>query len=372
MKILLTGACGMLGRGIRRCCSGEHELVLFDTSEAVVQLGGIRASVTDTEAVEDAARGCDAIIHTAAMHGGSYGKASNAQFLQVNVLGAENIFQAALRHGIRRLVLSSTLEVLIGWTGGAYGNAVLEESLAPRPDWIYPVSKVMVEQLSAFYAVHHGLEVVNLRYCGLHEKPLEELGFGLLARQLPATDAARANLLAATRPGLRNEVFNIAPDTPLTQQDSNEAALLAVMRPQLHGAELAAEQAKNLWTILERHWPGCGAVLRAHGLEPQPEFFWRVTRIDKAKLTLGWQPVSDLRKVLKESGLARGSAAKYIAPRRRPGPRVASSTVPHPVTDALPVVEGAVAVPQGLGLGMELDRAALDRYTKRRFTVKLG
>ena len=75
--------------------------------------------------------------------------------------------------------------------------------------------------LSAFYALRHGSEVVNLRYCGLHEKPLEELGFGLLARQLPAVDAARANLLAATRPGLRNEVFNIAPDSPLTQDDSN-------------------------------------------------------------------------------------------------------------------------------------------------------
>ncbi len=288
MKILLTGACGMLGRAIRRVCGAEHELVLFDTAAAVVQAGGIQASVTDAEAVDRAAQGCQAIIHTAAMHGAFYGKAPNAEFLRVNVLGAENLFQAALRHGIRRLALSSTLEVLIGWTGAAYGNAVLDESLPPRPDWIYPVSKLMVEQLSAFYAVHHGLEVVNLRYCGLHEKSQDELGFGLPARQLPATDAARANLLAATRPGLRNEVFIIAPDSPLTQQDSNDAV-----------------QGKDLWAILERHWPGCGAALRARGLEPKPQFFWPVTRIDKAKLMLGWQPEATFEKFLGSLGWLR-------------------------------------------------------------------
>ena len=307
MKILLTGACGSLGRAIRRCGDSAHEWVLFDTAAAVVQAGGIRASVTDAAAVLEAARGCTAMIHTAAMHGASHGQASNAEFLQVNVLGAENLFQAALRHGIRRLVLSSTLEVLIGWTGGAYGNVVLDESLPPRPDWIYPVSKAMVERLGAFYAGQHGLEVVHLRYCGLHEKSMSELGFGLLARQLPVEDAARANLLAATRPGLRNEVFNIAPDTPLTQDDSNAVALLGVLRPELRGEALAAACQRNMWTVLERHWPGCGEVLHARGLEPRAEFFWRVARIDKAKLMLGWQPEATFEKFLRHLGW-RGAA----------------------------------------------------------------
>ncbi len=41
------------------------------------------------------------------------------------------------------------------------------------------------------------------------------------------------------------------------------------------------------------------------------------------------------------------------------------------ITDPMTVGDGAMAVPEGLGLGVELDRAALDRYTKRRFTVNL-
>ena len=292
MRILLTGACGLLGRAIRNACGdGAHELVLFDLAAAVVQDGGIRADVTDAEAVMQAAQGCEAIIHTAAMHGALYGKASNAEFLRVNVLGAENLFQAALNHGIRRLVFSSTLEILCGRDWGAYSNVLLDESLPPRPDWIYPVSKLMVEQLGGFYAVHHGLEVVNLRYCWIRDKPPEELGLGLLARELPAVDAARANLLAATKPGLCNEVFNIAPDSPLTQRDCNEAI-----------------QGKDLWTILERHWPGSREVLCAHGVEPKPQHFWPVSRIDKAKLMLSWQPEATFEKFL------RGLGWNYPAP----------------------------------------------------------
>ena len=285
MKILLTGACGRLGNAIRRICGNEHELVLFDTAPAVVAAGGIQASVTDADAVDRAARGCAAIIHTAAMHGAFYGKAPNAEFLRANVLGAENIFQAALRQGVRRLVLSSTMEVLIGVDWGAYGTAVVDESLPPRPDWIYPVSKLMVEELSTFYAVHHGLEVVNLRYCGFGNKSLEELGFALLTHSLPPADVARANLLAVTRPGLRHEVINIAPDSPLTQKDCNDAV-----------------QGKDLYAILERHWPGCGQVLREQSLKPPLEFFWPVTRIDKAKLMLGWQPEATFEKFLRSLG----------------------------------------------------------------------
>ena len=41
------------------------------------------------------------------------------------------------------------------------------------------------------------------------------------------------------------------------------------------------------------------------------------------------------------------------------------------ITDAMEVVDGAFAVPRGAGLGVELDRAALDRYTKRRFSIEL-
>lgn len=271
MKILITGAAGRLGRGVRQAAAREHELVLFDQSDKVTADGGICAQMTDRQAVHNAAAGCDAIIHTAAMHGAFRGKRSNAEFIQTNVLGTEYLFEAALKHGVKRLAIASSMEVLIGVDWAAYGTAVVDESLPPRPDWIYSVTKQQIEILGSLYARHHGLEVVQLRYMAFGDMSTEKLGLNLLARYLSVEDAGRATLLAVTRPGLKDEILNIGPDTPLQQRDVNEAL-------------------SNPNAVLERLWPGCLPLLEKHGLLAKPSHFWPVTRIDRAKRTLGWQP----------------------------------------------------------------------------------
>lgn len=271
MKILITGAAGRLGTAIRQLARNEHDLVLLDQSDKITADGGIRADMADRDAVDRAVRGCDAIIHTAAMHGSSHGKRSNADFIRTNLLGAEYLFDAAIRHGVKRLAIASTMEILVGIDWAASGTAVIDESHPPRPDWIYPVTKRQIEILGSFYARHHGLEVVQLRYMCFGDQEDHNLGFGLLAHTVSTTDAARATLLAATVPGLKDEILHIGPDTPLIQKDVNEAL-------------------KNPAAILERYWPGCAPFLEKQGLTPRPEHFWPVTRIDRAKRTLGWRP----------------------------------------------------------------------------------
>ena len=59
MRILLTGACGMLGRAIRRVGAADHEFVLLDITEDASTEGGVCASITDESAVFGAAEGCD-------------------------------------------------------------------------------------------------------------------------------------------------------------------------------------------------------------------------------------------------------------------------------------------------------------------------
>ncbi len=286
MKILITGAAGRLGRAVANLARGEHELVLFDQSEAIEAQGGIRGELTDRDAVFRAVQGCDAIVHTAAMHGAFRGKATNAQFIQTNVVGSEYLFAAALEHGVRRLAIASSMEVMIGRDWGAYGTAVLDETMPPRPDWIYPVTKQQVEILGSLYARHHGLEVVQLRYVAFGEIPGERLGLRLLARHVSAEDAGQATLLAATVPGLKDEIVHVGPDTPFTQQDVNEAQ-------------------RDPAAVLERYWPGCMAVLAAQDLTPRPEHLWPVTRIDRAKRLLGWQPKHTFEAFLLASGWKR-------------------------------------------------------------------
>jgi nucleoside-diphosphate-sugar epimerase len=287
VKILLTGACGVLGRGVRRVAGDAHRFVLFDQAPEVEQAdGGIRATITDRDAIRRAAEGCDAIIHLAAMHGAFFGKTSDAEFITTNVVGAAHLFEAAMQFQIPRVVMASTMEVLIGRNWGGYGTTVLDETLPPRPDWIYPVTKFQVETLGHLYAQKHGLQVVQLRYMAFDDVPFEKLGLALLSRYLSVEDAARATLLAATKSGLRDDVFHIGPDTPFVQSDLNDA---------MHDPGM----------VLERYWPGCGEVLRRANLVPEFSHFWPVTRTEHAWRVLGWQPQDTFEKFLHQLGWRR-------------------------------------------------------------------
>jgi nucleoside-diphosphate-sugar epimerase len=271
MRVLLTGACGVLGRTIRRVGAGEHEFVLLDLAEAVEAEGGLRGSFNDEELLMRAAAGCDAIIHTAAMHAAWVGKASDEEFINTNVGGAAKLFKVALKHGIKRIVCSSTMEILVGHDWLSHGTCILDEEFRPRPETIYPVSKHQTEVLGSYYAQMHGLEIVQLRYMSFSDRPIEKWGFRLAAQYVHADDAASANLLAMVRPNLKDEVFNIGPDTPLTQRDIHQAF-------------------KVPWGVLEKYWPGCREILLRYDERPNPEWFFPVTRIDHAKFLLGWKP----------------------------------------------------------------------------------
>ncbi len=272
MRILLTGACGVLGRAVRYVAQGRHELVLLDNNPAVAEAGGIQCDVTDEKALTGAMPGCDAVMHTAAVHGGFRGKVPDSRFLQTNVVGAESLLRIATAAGVKRVVLASTMEILLNVDWGGYGTALLDESLPPRPRWIYPLSKLMAEQLGSYYARVHGREVVSLRYMAFGPQPMRELGLSLVARYLVDSDAAAATLAAATTPGLRDEILHIGPESPLDQEDVNEGVF------------------GDPWKVLERRWPGSGPLLRRHGVEPKPHHFYPVTRIDRARQALQWRP----------------------------------------------------------------------------------
>lgn len=271
MKILLTGACGLVGRATLSANAGVHQIVPFDQSEKVEAMGGVRASITDRDAVMRAAQGCHAIIHTAAMHGAFRHTAQPRQFIETNVIGTEYIFEAALAHGIRRLVLSSTLEVLCGVDWCASGITVYDQTTPPRPDGFYPLTKLMVEEMGHYYHRCHGLEVIQLRYAYVRDEPIDQIGLGLLARCVADVDVADINLLAATTPGLTDHVLLVGPDTPLTLADV-----------------MAAQH--DPYAVLEKYWPGSRAVLDQHQLTPHPNHFWPVCRMEPVKQLLGWKP----------------------------------------------------------------------------------
>jgi UDP-glucose 4-epimerase len=83
---------------------------------------------------------------------------------QVNVLGTLNVLQQAVRHGVRKVVFSSS--------GGAiYGEQEIypaPESHVTRPLSPYGISKLCGEQYLSYYQRVSGLQMVSLRYANVY------------------------------------------------------------------------------------------------------------------------------------------------------------------------------------------------------------
>lgn len=267
MKILLTGAAGKLGEAVFRLASDEHEVVGIDLHD-----GGNSAihtlSFTERDKVSSLMEGCDVVIHTAALHGGHAKTHSPTQYVEINVGGLATLLDLCLEHGVKRMVYSSSMEVVVGKDWLANGLGVFDESTPPAPDWIYPLTKLQGELMGKLYQRRHGLEFVALRYMNIRDnKPCMQL----LTRGNVRDDVARANLLAASVPGIGFEVFHIGPETPLRAADMVQAQ-------------------SDPRAVLEQYWPGSSDILGTAGVQPAWKYFWPVTRIDKARRLLGWKP----------------------------------------------------------------------------------
>lgn len=109
MRVLVTGGTGYLGRAIVLAAARRgHEPVVFARRASAAGLPGraIDADIQDREAVIAAARGCDAMCHTAALV--TIWRKDAADFDRVNVGGLQHALDAVREAGLRRLVYTSS------------------------------------------------------------------------------------------------------------------------------------------------------------------------------------------------------------------------------------------------------------------------
>jgi len=143
---LVTGGTGFLGRRIvdRLLAQGRQVTVLARRRAPDLEARGVHfvcASLDDNEAVAQACRGAATVFHTAAKVGvwGDY-----EDFFRSNVLGTRAILSGCQRHGVRRLVYTSTPSVV--YNGADLAGA--DESLPLTTDCpsAYPLTKAIAER----------------------------------------------------------------------------------------------------------------------------------------------------------------------------------------------------------------------------------
>ena len=205
--ILITGAAGRIAAMLRSRLAREGRVLrLLDIADVTAGPGeeSVTASVTDLAAMTAACQGADAVIHL----GGVPTEGPWEKILHVNIDGTYNVFEAARRAGVPRVVFASSNHAA-GFT--PLGDSPVPDYAFPAPDTYYGVSKVAGEGLAALYARRYGMDAICVRILSCFERPQS---LRMLATWLSPDDAGRLfeACLTAERPGFR-VAFGVSANT---------------------------------------------------------------------------------------------------------------------------------------------------------------
>jgi uronate dehydrogenase len=167
-RVLMTGAAGGVGRMIAPLLAPVYpELILSDLKP--VQHPGVKfvpANLAKLDEVERICEGVDGIIHL----GGYSVEGPWEEIHEANIVGCYNLFEAARRQGVKRVVFASSNHVV-----GFYPRVQrIGVDVVARPDSRYGVSKLFGEGLGALYSFKHGIGVLCLRIGNVGDKPLDQ------------------------------------------------------------------------------------------------------------------------------------------------------------------------------------------------------
>lgn len=246
-----------------------------------VRLGDIR----DAGFVAEACRGVEIVLHLAALIAIPYSYVAPESFVSTNVLGTLNVLEAARRHGIARLVHTSTSEVY-----GTPDRLPIREDHALRAQSPYAATKVAADQLALSYHRSFGVPVTILR-------PFNTYGPRQSARAVLPTILTQ--LIAG-----RTEVELGRTDTrrDLTYvADTVDGFIRASHLPGLDGEtiQLGTGRAVSIQEIFDLavRATGTGAAIKVdpRRLRPDPsEVLVLQSSPDRARELLGWEPTVSL------------------------------------------------------------------------------
>jgi UDP-glucose 4-epimerase len=298
MRALVTGGAGFIGSNLvdALLARGDQVTVVDDLStgkeanlEGALAAGAelrvldIREGNRLAEVVALAAP--EAIFHLAAQIDVRESVANPAWDATINVVGTINVLDAARRHGVARVVNSST--------GGAiYGDAETlpsPETQTPLPEAAYGQSKLSAEGYLGLYQRLFGLSSVTLRYgnvFGPRQDPLGEAG--VIAIFCGALAAGRRPTIFGDGRQTRDYVYVgdvVAANLAAVSREVNGAINIGTSRETsvLELAEALAEFAGAADFTPEFAPPRLGEVARS------------CLDVSRAKELLGWEAAVDIR-----------------------------------------------------------------------------
>ncbi|MBI1172885.1 NAD-dependent epimerase/dehydratase family protein [bacterium] len=166
-RLLITGAAGGLGSAMRgRLAPLARTLRLSDIAPIANPAAHeevVPCDLADAAAMRALVAGCDGVVH----FGGRSVEDSWPVIRAANIDGVLNLYEAARKEGVRRIVFASSNHVI-----GFYPPSQrLDGATPPRPDGLYGLSKAFGEDLAQLYWDKFQIETVCIRIGSCFPKP---------------------------------------------------------------------------------------------------------------------------------------------------------------------------------------------------------
>lgn len=175
MRIAITGSGGTIGTRLCDDLAPDYEVVRIDLRDA-----DIVADVRDLDAMQRALHGADTVIHLA---GTVAVEASWEDVYGTNIGGTYNVYEAARRNGLKRIIFASSNHA-VGMNEVRNAPQIYEPGFGRvigthdeyRPDGLYGVWKAFGEVLGRYYSDRYGIQVACVRIGSItaHDDPAHE------------------------------------------------------------------------------------------------------------------------------------------------------------------------------------------------------
>lgn len=270
-KVCLTGASGYLGSHI---CPGllelGYKLVGVDMVSPEKSYGEFRwADLRDYNQIRNVLEGSEIIIHCASIH--PWKQYSPQDYMDINVKGTWNVFQAASDIGIKNIVLTSSIAAT-GYNPELELCPVDESYQKQALGDIYSITKLFQEQIARHFCIYRNMKVIALRPPNFTPKPPLQTGAALISGCLLVEDIANAHIKSLEAWGkIQNnfEPFFVTPKYPYSKEDMKYLS-------------------KNPKAIINKYYPDVWNWFEQKGIKLQPV----PTQYDnsKAQKIMDWEP----------------------------------------------------------------------------------
>ncbi len=219
-RLLLTGAAGGLGKVLReRLVPYAQVLRVSDIASLGESRGAheevVTCDLSNKQAVDALLAGCDAIVHL----GGISVERPFEEILEANIKGIFNVYEAARRHGVKRVVFASSNHVI-----GFYKQTdPLDAHALRRPDGYYGLSKSFGEDMAQFYYDRYGIETVSIRIGSSFTEPANRR---MMSTWLSYDDLTQLVEKSLFTPGVKHTVVYGASANQSSWWDNHAAAHL--------------------------------------------------------------------------------------------------------------------------------------------------